>query len=203
LKQVGLPLTTPEVLAAIERDIPFYRASGGGVTLSGGEPLLQIGFTRELLSECKLRGLHTAVETSGFVPQTAVDDVLPLCDLLLYDLKHLDSRAHQRETGAPNDRILRNLEHAVVKGAELVLRLPLIPGFNDDREHLERLVRYVLTLRPDLKIELIPHHRLGCIKYERLGRPAASDRFAEYDPQELQLRKEWLEMAGAQLAAVD
>ncbi|MEJ2013985.1 MAG: glycyl-radical enzyme activating protein [Anaerolineales bacterium] len=196
LAQIGTIQSAAEIIARVKRDLPFYRQSGGGVTLSGGEPLLQPTFACEILKRCRGLQINTALESSGNAPWEAWAKVLPFCDRVYLDLKHLDEPAHQRGTGVSNKLILQNLERLTLEDIELVIRLPLVPGFNDDRSHLQRLAGYLLGLRQYLAVELIPHHKLGCFKYERLRRSASVDTFEAYDPIRLEQRQAWLQEAG-------
>jgi len=199
LRQVGQWRSVDDVLTQIERDRPFFRKSGGGVSVSGGEPVQQHAFTADLLKACKDRGIHTALETNGCASWKSWAEILPFCDLVYFDLKHLDEQAHLRGTGASNQLILRNLERLAAAQSGIVVRIPLVPGYNDDRPHLVRIAELLLNLRPDIPLELIPHHRLGCFKYERLRRDGASDPYAAYSPEQLELRRAWLLDAGVSI----
>ena len=158
-----------EVMRVVERDLVFYEESGGGVTLSGGEPLLQPAFARALLEACRTRGIHTVVETCGMADRNVLLEVAERAGLVLYDLKVLDAEKHRRYTGAPNDRILDNLRVLAISGRPLVVRLPVIPGVNDGAEDLAAYIDLLaqLGLR---RVDLLPYHRIGIDKYRRLGR---------------------------------
>ncbi len=169
LRLVGRWMTVDEALAEALRDAEYFRRSGGGVTLSGGEPLMQPAFASGLLRACFERNVHTAVETTGAVPWQHLADALPWTDLFLYDLKHLDDAAHRRGTGVPNARILDNARQLVESGAHVVARVPLIPAHSLDFDHLERLAGFVSSLGVG-EAHLMPYHKLGLDKYERLGR---------------------------------
>jgi len=169
---VGERRTVGELLSLLRRDRRYYDHSGGGVTLTGGEPLAQVAFCRALLHACKAEGLHTAMETSGYARWDALDTILGDLDLLLYDLKHIDPEAHTRGTGKDNALILDNLARAARKGGtKIVIRVPVIPGFNDAPEVLERIFQFVKGLGGVDHVELLPYHRLGMSKYAGLGRP--------------------------------
>jgi len=158
-----------EVLREVERDQIFYRTSGGGVTISGGEPLAQAAFVAELLRSCRCHGIDTAIETCGHAPWEDLALVLAYTDTVLFDVKHVDTIAHHRFTGVGNELILANLRRVVKSGARVVLRLPLVPGWNADAD----TVRAIATLARDLGIadlHLLPYHRLGESKYQTLGR---------------------------------
>ncbi len=169
LRVVGRWRTVEEVLAEVLRDAAFYRRSGGGVTLSGGEPLAQAAFAGELLKACYLQNVGTAVETSGLVGWPVFERILPHTELFLYDLKHLDPDEHERLTGVSNRLILENAQRLVAAGARLVPRVPLIPPLNTSPENLAATADFVASL--GLKeVHLMPFHQLGKDKYRRLGR---------------------------------
>lgn len=167
---LGREMFVDEVLWEVERDFVFYEESGGGVTLSGGEPLLQPEFTQALLEACRSRGIHTVLETCGLAPESVVLAAAAQADLVLYDLKVLDAEKHRRYTGAPNDGILANLRALAGAGRPLVVRLPVIPGINDSAEDLAACTRFLVQLGLR-RVDLLPYHRIGVDKYQRLGRP--------------------------------
>jgi len=167
---VGRRMDQEELLRKAELDRAFYENSGGGITLSGGEPLTQAGFLESLLDECRRCRIHTALETCGCVPWDALRRVLPLTELVFYDVKHMDSAKHQELTGKPNNLILDNLRNAVECGSRIIVRVPVIPGHNDERENLLHLVEFIRDLGGIDGIELLPYHRFGANKYEGLGR---------------------------------
>jgi pyruvate formate lyase activating enzyme len=170
LRLVGVRRTVADVLAEIERDRVFYNRSGGGVTLSGGEPLHQPAFTRALLRAGRLSGLHTAMETSGYADWETLQGVLPDLDLLLYDVKHTDARKHEALTGVTNEGIVENLRRAVRTGVSTIIRIPVIPGVNDDESNLCGLARLLHEIGSIRQIDLLPYHRLGEATYARLGK---------------------------------
>lgn len=167
---VGRAATPAEVLREIERDTVFYDESGGGVTISGGEPLMQPEFLRELLRACRQREIHTAIETSGFGRPADVASVAELVDLWLYDLKVFDERRHEALTGASNRIILDNLRFLAGRGAAVTVRIPLVPGVNDDDANLAATGAFMASLRTLREVHLLPYHSLGSDKYRRLGR---------------------------------
>ncbi|MGC8837437.1 MAG: glycyl-radical enzyme activating protein [Anaerolineae bacterium] len=169
LEQLGQWMTPEEVVEAVEADRPFYEQSGGGVTLSGGEPLAQWAFAREVLRGCRERGIHTALETCGHAPWEVWEAVLPYVDLVLYDLKEVDRARHQRFTGVDNALILENLRRLAGTGKKVVVRRPVIPGYNDSEESIRALAQVVRSLGSVDEVHLLPYHRLGQGKYERLG----------------------------------
>jgi pyruvate formate lyase activating enzyme len=170
LRLVGVRRTVADVLAEVERDRVFYNRSGGGVTLSGGEPLHQPAFTRALLRAGRLSGLHTAMETSGYADWDILQSVLPDLDLLLYDVKHTDARKHEVLTGVTNEGIVENLRRAVRTGVSTIIRVPVIPGVNDDESNLCGLARLLHEVGSIRQIDLLPYHRLGEATYARLGK---------------------------------
>ena len=165
----GRRAAAEEVVAEILRDAPFFANSGGGVTLGGGEPLAQAEFARAILRRCRLRGIHTAIETCGHVPWPVFEAILPLIDLFLYDLKHLDAGAHRAQTAGDVALILSNLERLVRSGGTVTARVPVVPGFNDTPEDIRAIAKHVekLGIR---ELHLLPYHRLGENKYRLLGR---------------------------------
>lgn len=166
----GRTVGVGDVVDECEKDEIFYRNSGGGVTLSGGEPLFQAAFTREILRECKARSLHTALDTSGHAPREVLERALPYTDLILFDIKHLDPGQHHAATGVDNNLILENLRMIARAGTtRLWIRLPVIPGFNDGEAYMEA-VAAVLKDVPAEKISLLGYHEWGKPKYEALGR---------------------------------
>jgi len=166
---VGRVWSVAEVLDAVERDRPFYDTSGGGVTISGGEPLFQWKFLIACLEALRARGVHTAVDTTGFASLRVVRQVAAWTDLFLYDLKVLDPERHLRFTGVPLAPILRNLQVLDKAGARIWLRLPLVPGCNDDPVNLMAVAQLAAGLRHTRRLHLLPFHRLGAEKYDRLG----------------------------------
>jgi pyruvate formate lyase activating enzyme len=172
LNLIGRWVTVEEVLAEALRDALYFEASGGGLTLSGGEPLAQPDFAAELLQRYKHeeKGQHTAVETCGFVEWPVFERLSADVDLFLFDLKHMDPVEHLRLTGADNRLILENARCLVQAGRSLVIRLPLIAGINDSVRNLEATADFVLSLPGVKRIDLLPYHRLGEPKYRRLGK---------------------------------
>jgi pyruvate formate lyase activating enzyme len=167
----GMPMTAAEIFETVRRDQMFYEASGGGVTASGGEALLRPELVSELFKRCHRAGIHTCIETSGYAAESALRQVLRDTDYILFDLKHLDSEKHLRYTGRPNTRILSNARIAAASGKEILFRMPLIPGVNDDTRNLQETACFLQGLGKHVRqIELMPYHRLGKGKYESLGR---------------------------------
>ena len=167
--QIGREMSTEEVLAEVLRDRDFYEASGGGITLSGGEPLFHWEFTAELLAAAKKANLQTAVETSGFAPHAALDAVAPHADLWLFDIKGLDPEKHRSHTGVDNVAILRNLRSLDARGARIVLRCPMIPGVNDFDANLVALGFLADGLKGVLRLDVEPYIPYGVDKARKLG----------------------------------
>jgi pyruvate formate lyase activating enzyme len=170
LEMVGQRMERQDLVRKAERDRAFYDTSQGGITVSGGEPLMQVDFLERFLEECRERSLDACLETCGYAPWDALKRVLPLIDLIFYDIKHMDPLKHQELTGKPNDLILENLRKAVLFGGRIIVRMPVVPGQNDDEENLVQLAEFVWDLRGIERVELLPYHRLGTAKYEGLGR---------------------------------
>jgi pyruvate formate lyase activating enzyme len=172
IEAVGRSMTVAEVMDTVRRDASYYRRTGGGMTLSGGEPLVQWRFALRLLQEAKRQGLHTAFDTMGHADWGILDEILDFTDLVLYDVKHADSARHQEATGVPNERILDNLRKTLAKrGPKVWIRHPLIPQFSDSEEDLKELCKLVLTLKPSVeKVSLLPYHKFAELKYAALGR---------------------------------
>jgi len=169
LQSVGKTVSVGEVMDEVARDIPFYERSGGGATFSGGEPLTQPAFLRELLLACRARGIHTAVDTSGHAPFSVFEKLLPLVDLFLYDLKVIDDERHRRFTGVSNRLILENLEKLSRSAAPLAIRVPLLPGVNDADDELRALAGFCAALANRHSLHLLPYHRGYVAKRRRLG----------------------------------
>lgn len=172
-KTVGCDVTVAEIMPEILADVPYYRRSGGGVTLSGGEVLCQANFAAELLRECKAAGLHTAIETAASLGFEKIEKLLPYLDLCLMDIKLIDSVRHKEYTGADNARILENARRVAESGVELVIRTPVIPGVNDTAEEIRAISRFAAGLPGVREHHLLPYHRLGQDKYDGLGRSYA------------------------------
>ena len=166
----GQHYTVEELIAEVEKDVVFFDESGGGVTLSGGEPLSQPVFVTLFLAACRERGIFTTLETCGFAQPDVFQQVALQADLVLFDLKFVDPAKHRQYTGVSSDLILRNLEQLVARQRPLTVRIPVIPGINDSTEDIGGFVEYLSRLRPPA-IELLPYHRIGADKYRRLGLP--------------------------------
>jgi pyruvate formate lyase activating enzyme len=166
----GAEMTVKDLVDEAERDRPFYEETGGGVTFSGGEPLVQGEFLLACLEECRRRGLHVAVDTCGFASRELMLQVSSLAGLLLFDLKVMDEKKHEELTGVPLGPILENLRAADSSGVEIVIRFPLIPGVTDGDENIEALGVFVASLENTRGVHVLSFHRTASDKYERLGR---------------------------------
>jgi pyruvate formate lyase activating enzyme len=155
----------------VERDRVFMEHSDGGVTFSGGEPLLQPEFLVETLTLFKNKGIHTAIDTSGYVARGTLEPVLPVTDLFLFDIKHIDTELHKQYTGAGNELIISNLDMLVKKGKDVMLRIPVIPGVTADMDYMQRLVGFIGKRNNGSikRIDLLPYHKTGSSKYRRFG----------------------------------
>jgi pyruvate formate lyase activating enzyme len=170
LKWVGKVVTVNEVMEKVRKDKCFYLTSKGGITISGGEPLYQPQFTRELLKRAHEENIDTAIETCGYAPWKHYDQILPYLDLILFDIKHMNPVRHKQMTGVSNRLILSNLKKLSKSGIPVVIRLPLIPGFNLDRDNIEKTVEFLSTIDNIVEVNLMPFHQLGKDKYQRLCR---------------------------------
>jgi pyruvate formate lyase activating enzyme len=165
----GKWMTVGEVMKQLACDTAFYEESSGGITFSGGEPLLQPGFLAGLLGECRKAGFHTAIDTSGYAEPDVMARVASLADLVLYDLKLMEEDEHLNYTGVSNRMILRNLEELAATGKEVILRFPVIPGITDTAENVRLMKEFIMTrLFPAIrKISLLPYHAMAREKYRR------------------------------------
>jgi len=170
LELVGRAMTVKEVLSEVEKDRPFYRRSGGGVTVGGGEPLMQAEFVGQLLEACQARYLHTALETTGFGSRGHLERLLPHVDLVYFDIKHMDPVRHKELTGVPNWPILENVRAALSgdRQYDVIVRVTTIPGLNDSEENITKTARFAAELGCE-KMELVPYHKLGIGKYVQYG----------------------------------
>jgi len=181
LKFVGKVVSVDEVFNKVKKDRPFYLTSRGGLTISGGEPLYQIQFTRLLLKRAYEDGINTAIETCGNVPWNHCEQVLPYLDTILYDIKHMDPVKHKQRTGVSNRLILDNLKKLSNTGVSIIVRLPLIPQFNLGQDNAVRIAEFISTLQNVVEINLLPFHQLGKDKYRRLGREYSLENLRSLD----------------------
>ena len=170
LTQSGKWYSVQDIMDIVVKDLPFFKNSGGGITLSGGEALSQSVFAAELLKEAKASGIHTAVETSGYCTWEALESVLKYTDLLLFDVKLIDEQKHREYTGVSNARILENLKKAAAMGATLRARIPVVVSANSDDESISAFIE-TLNEYGVKDVDLLPFHQLGAAKYEMAGVP--------------------------------
>jgi pyruvate formate lyase activating enzyme len=198
VKMAGSRVSVEDVLDTIEQDRMFYDESGGGVTLSGGEPGSQSDFAAAILERCREKMISTAIETSGACPWPDLKKLIDHCDLVLYDIKHAEPEKHRRLTGAGNHLIKDNALRAAKSEKEMIVRVPLIPGINDDAENLEAICRFVKSLETVREVHLLPYHEYGRVKYRRLGRSYPLVNHGGLDPDDIKITaaKEIMKAAG-------
>ena len=199
----GRKLTVPQAAAEIFKDEAFHRQSGGGVTFSGGEPLMQASFLEGLLEECRRRDIHSALDTSGHVPWPTLESVRSKVDLFLYDLKMMDVEKHRELTGVTNLVILENLKRLVQEGSRVIVRLPLVKGLNDGRDHIEAAGEYLRGLNGVERVDLLSYHALGRSKYERLDRPQPGPGFEAPSPRDMEGIKARIQAFGLEVRTGD
>jgi pyruvate formate lyase activating enzyme len=170
LRLLGQEYTVDELVHEVKKDEVFHKHSSGGVTVSGGEPLLEPEFTLELLRSLKQNEINIGVDTCGFVPRTNIELVLPYIDFFLWDIKHMDDKAHRKFTGVSNRHILDNLRFVSNNSTPIYLRLPIIPGQNDSEENLRAVCEFAEDLPSLVEINLLPFHHLGKARYAALDR---------------------------------
>ena len=192
-KICGKDYTVDEVMDIIEKDRSFYNVSGGGVTFSGGECMLQIDSLCELLKSCKDRGIHTAVDTAGHVPWESFELILPYTDLFLYDVKSMIPQVHKKYTGADNKEILDNLAKLMETKKRIWVRFPVIPTVNDTLDEMKLLINFFDKHGYPEKTELLPYHSMGNVKYEALGREYSS--FPNVNPETMKTMEIFLQSA--------
>lgn len=169
-KVIGRDVTVAEVMEEVLKDLDYYKRSGGGLTLSGGECLCQADFSAALLHAAKDNGMHTAIESTAALPFETIEKLLPYLDLYLMDVKHVNARKHEEFTGQSNERILENARKLAVKANRLIIRVPVIPTFNNTPEEIRAIAQFAASLPNVEELHLLPYHRLGQDKYTGLGR---------------------------------
>lgn len=164
-------MSVEEVMTEIRKDIKYYNRSGGGVTISGGEPMSQFEFTLALAKQCRAEGIHVALDTTGFAPWEHFEQILPYINLFLFDLKHMDSKRSEKLVGVPNELILDNARKIAAAGGRFQFRFPIIPKLNDSEENVRATAAFCKELVDAIDVvQLLPYHKLGEMKYIRLGR---------------------------------
>jgi len=203
LVSCGVQMTIEEIMAEVEKDRPFYESSGGGVTLSGGEPLFQTDFTTELLKELKKAAFHIALDTCGNLPWKNLQDVIHYVDLFLYDIKVWNSLKHEKATGATNNIILDNLLKLSNCGKKIWIRIPVIPRVNNNRKDMEAIASFLQGLKGIEMIELLPFHKLAAGKYESLGLANRSNKLMLIDAHEMEDYRSIFELKGFSVRRID
>ena len=200
-EKAGRYYTSEEIIEILKKDKIFISESGGGVTFSGGEPLLQPEFLLEVLRKCKNEGCHTAVDTSGYAKEEHYLAILPFTDLFLFDIKHLDDKKHLQYTGVSNELILKNLQLILEEGKDVWIRVPIIPGINDEREHLEMIRTLLLRSRSRnlRKINLLPYHKIGSSKYKKFRIPYRMNGVESPSPERMKELKKYFEETGVKV----
>ncbi len=171
MTSIGELMEVSEVMKEIEKDRPFYDKSGGGVTVSGGEPFMQPEFTRAVLKKCKEEGINTAVETCGFTYWDNIERAIEYIDMFFFDLKEMDTEKHRKMTGVSNKLILENAKKLAACGKKMIIRMPIIPGCNDELDDLKAAARFIAEELETVKeVHLLPYELVGVSKYERMQR---------------------------------
>lgn len=166
------PMTVEDCMKAIRQDRKYYDKSGGGVTISGGEPMSQYAFTLALAKQCHAEGFNVALDTTGFAPTEHYLEILPYVDLFLFDLKHMDSFHHEKLTGVPNELILKNARELAKAGARFQIRYPMVPKLNATPDNIRATAEFCVEIKDAIDVvQLLPYHKFGSMKYTRLGRP--------------------------------
>jgi pyruvate formate lyase activating enzyme len=189
---VGREVHVDELLKEILRDRPFYEESGGGVTFSGGEPLLQPDFLLELLQACQFEEIHTTLDTSGFSAPGVMERICPWVDLFLFDVKMVEKERHRKFTGVSNGIILENLRGLSSSGKRIILRIPFIPGINDDEINLRQIGNLAAELDSLESVVILPYHQLGAGKYRRRGREYPLSETKDPSLSQLEQAQNWL-----------
>jgi pyruvate formate lyase activating enzyme len=196
----GKDMDLQEVMQRINKDAAFYRKSGGGVTLSGGEPMLQYKFATAVFKACKEQGFNTALDTTGYDSWEHYQEILEYTDMVLYDLKHMDSKQSKEITGVSNEVILENARKMAAAGTALQIRIPVIPGYNDSEENLRATSKFCANLGKAVTlVQILPYHRLGLVKYERLQRKYALEHVIPPTDETMQAHRILIESYGLQV----
>ena len=199
-KTVGQDITVRELMEEISKDEVYYRRSGGGVTLSGGEAMAQPDFAEAILRACHDYGFNTAIETTAFADREVVARLIPHIDHVMMDIKHMDSVKHQAYTGQPNEKILDNARYIAEHHGHLIIRVPVIPGFNDTPAEIAAIARFAESLPGVHELHLLPYHRLGTDKYTGLGREYTLSHITPPTAAHMQMLKETAERESQRLS---
>lgn len=195
-QRIGSEVTSEQVIAEIEKDVPFYEESNGGATFSGGEPMLQINFLNELLTLCKAKEIRTAVDTTGYTDFNNFELIYNATDLFLYDLKLIDDDLHIKYTGVSNKTIHHNLKLLTDLGNKVVLRIPIIPHVNNNGKNLDEMLKFISSLKNIREINLLPYHKNAAAKYTKMK---IENKLPELEPpskEEMNLLKDFFESTG-------
>jgi pyruvate formate lyase activating enzyme len=197
-EEVGKYYSVSDILEILEKDRIFFQQSHGGVTFSGGEPMMQFEFLLEALKACKANGYHTAVDTSGYSSPENYKAVMPFTDLFLFDIKHLDNLKHLEYTGVSNIGILDNLKMILKDGKDIMIRIPVIPGKNDDADNLSSTRELLTGVKCEnlKKICLLPFHRIGKSKYKKFNMPYRMNDTEQPSPERMRELKEFFSETG-------
>jgi len=200
-EEVGKYYSVENILEILEQERVFINQSKGGVTFSGGEPMLQFEFLLEILKACKANGYHTAVDTSGYSSTENYKSIIPFTDLFLFDIKHMDEASHIEFTGVSNIGIFDNYRLLLESGKDIMVRVPVIPGFNDDPDYLEKLKQFLLSTKTSSlkKINLLPYHKIGSSKYKRFNIPYRMGSVEQPAKEKMQKLKEFFSEVGVKI----
>jgi len=192
----GKQVTVEEVFREVIRDKSFYEGSGGGITVSGGEPLRQADFVAALFQTCHDAGISTCLDTCGYAATDKLKEVLAFTDYVLYDIKHMDTDCDHQFTGVPNDLILSNDQAVAASGTPMLCRIPLIKDVNDTAHNIGKAAQFIKKLGDGIGVELLPYHRLGVGKYQTLDKPYAGEAFVTPSPEDIEPVKHIFEEYG-------
>jgi glycyl-radical enzyme activating protein family len=195
---VGKRMLTSDIIRLVEDDQSFYWRSGGGITVGGGDPVFQAEFTRQLLRACQASSIHTAIETAGYANFSDLEKISEYADLIMFDVKHIDSVKHKSLTGVHNELILANLKRlsATFPQVPIIVRTPIVPGFNDSEEVIQSIVNFISSISNLIKYELLPYHAFGEAKYHNLGRKYLLEGLASPDKEHMTKLNEIISDAG-------
>jgi len=197
LYMCGTDYTVDEIMERVHRDLPFFKRSGGGVTVSGGECLCQPEFTLAVLKRCKEEGVSTAVDTTGFVQWDVIEAILPYTDIFLYDIKGIDSALHKQVIGVSNELILENARKIAAAGGKFQIRIPVMPMYSDSAEAFDEMGKFIVELGESVEVvQILPYHNLGTVKWERLQTKKPVFEATPPTDELINARKEQLESMG-------
>lgn len=195
-KVAGRDVTVEEVIGEVVKDYPYYRRSGGGMTLSGGEAFFQPEFAKALFIAAQYQGINTAIETTSCAKWETIKDISPYIDCYMTDIKHIDSQKHKAFTGVSNELILENIKKLSEIRDEIIVRVPVIPTFNDTEEEIIRISEFASSLKAVKQIHLLPYHRLGLDKYNALGREYTLNEILPPEDEKMNILKQAAEKSG-------